>query len=51
MRRFLSDDSGATMIEYGIMLALIAIVCVGAVTALGTGANNAFSNGQLLGSL
>ena len=51
MRRFLSDDSGATMIEYGLMLALIAIVCVGAVTVLGTSANNTFSNGQLLGSL
>jgi pilus assembly protein Flp/PilA len=51
MRRFFSEERGATMIEYGLMLALIAIVCVGAVTALGTGANNVFSNGQLLGTL
>jgi pilus assembly protein Flp/PilA len=51
MRRLFSEDGGATMIEYGLMLALIAIVCVGAVTALGTGANNGLQHGQLLGTL
>jgi pilus assembly protein Flp/PilA len=33
--RFLRDEDGATMVEYGLMVALIAAVCVGAVTALG----------------
>jgi pilus assembly protein Flp/PilA len=33
----LSDQSGATAIEYAMMAALIAVVIVGAVTALGTG--------------
>jgi len=34
--RFLSDESGATAIEYGLIAALIAVVLITAVTALGT---------------
>ncbi len=30
------EDRGATAVEYGLMVALIAVVCIGAVTALGT---------------
>ena len=30
-----SREEGATMVEYGLMVALIAVVCVVAVTALG----------------
>jgi pilus assembly protein Flp/PilA len=30
------DDSGATMVEYGIMVALIAAVCIGVITTIGT---------------
>ncbi|MDP3713088.1 MAG: Flp family type IVb pilin [Mycobacteriales bacterium] len=30
------DDRGATAVEYGLMVALIAAVIIGAVTALGT---------------
>ena len=30
-----NEDEGATMVEYGIMIALIAIVCIAAVTTLG----------------
>ena len=33
---FLSDESGATAIEYGLIAALIAVVIISAVTALGT---------------
>ena len=40
---FVRDEDGATMIEYGIMVALIAVVCIGAVTALGLGANATFT--------
>lgn len=36
MKGFLDDDSGATMVEYALMVAFIAAVCVVAVTALGT---------------
>ncbi len=34
--RFLKDESGATAIEYGLIVSLIAVVIVGAVTAVGT---------------
>ena len=33
---FFKDDEGATMPEYALMIALIAIVCIVAVTPLGT---------------
>jgi pilus assembly protein Flp/PilA len=33
--RFFKDEEGATMVEYGLMLALIAIVCITAVTLIG----------------
>ena len=36
---FLRDEDGATLIEYVLLVALIAAVCVGAVTLLGTSAN------------
>ena len=31
------SEEGATMVEYGLMVALIAVVCIAAVTALGVG--------------
>jgi len=37
------DEEGATMVEYGLMLALIAIVCIVAVTAIGTKLSGLFS--------
>jgi pilus assembly protein Flp/PilA len=37
--RFMSDQSGATAIEYGLIVALIAVVIIGAVTTLGTNLN------------
>ena len=40
---FFKDEEGATMVEYALMLALIAIVCIVAVTAIGTSANNTFT--------
>jgi pilus assembly protein Flp/PilA len=40
----LRDDRGATLVEYGIMIALIAAVCVILVGSLGKRASNAFSS-------
>ena len=37
------DEKGATMLEYALMAALIAVVCIAAVTLLGTNASTAFS--------
>ncbi|GLS01658.1 hypothetical protein GCM10007859_16740 [Brevundimonas denitrificans] len=34
--KFMSDESGATAIEYGLIAALIAVVIISAVTALGS---------------
>ncbi len=36
IRRLWNDEEGATMVEYGLMVALIAVVCIGVVTTLGT---------------
>lgn len=41
---FLLDDRAATMIEYGLMLALIAIACVAAVRMVGSNTNALFDN-------
>jgi pilus assembly protein Flp/PilA len=35
LNRFVRDESGATAIEYGLLAALIAVVIIGAVRALG----------------
>ncbi|HZZ69596.1 MAG TPA: Flp family type IVb pilin [Phenylobacterium sp.] len=40
--RFLKDESGATAIEYGLIAALVAVVLVTALTAVGTNLQNLF---------
>ena len=42
--RFLKDESGATAIEYGLIAALIAVVIITGVTAVGTKLNAAFTS-------
>jgi pilus assembly protein Flp/PilA len=41
--RFLTSEDGPTAVEYAVMLALIIVVCITAITALGTNASNTFS--------
>ena len=41
--QFMSDESGATAIEYGLIAALIAVVIIAAVTALGTNISTQFT--------
>jgi pilus assembly protein Flp/PilA len=41
--RFVKDESGATAIEYGLIVALIAVVIITAVTTIGTNLNTAFT--------
>jgi pilus assembly protein Flp/PilA len=43
LANFISDESGPTAVEYAVMLALIIVVCITAITALGSNANNTFS--------
>lgn len=38
------EEEGATMVEYGIMVSLIAIVCIAAVTTIGTSLQTTFTN-------
>ena len=40
---FLRDESGPTAVEYAVMLALIIVVCIAAITTLGSNANSTFS--------
>ena len=40
--RFLQAEDGPTAVEYAVMLALIIVVCLVAITALGTSANKTF---------
>lgn len=42
LRRFQRDESAATMVEYGIMVALIAAVSIVIITTLGTRVKTAF---------
>lgn len=49
VRKFVKDETGATMVEYGLMLALIAVVCLGAVSLVGTKASALFTT--IAGSL
>ena len=41
--RFAKDESGAALVEYGILVGLIAVVCITAVTLLGTTINGVFT--------
>ena len=41
---FLAREDGPTAVEYAVMLALIIVVCITAITALGTNANKTFTN-------
>jgi pilus assembly protein Flp/PilA len=40
---FVADKSGATAIEYGLIVALIGVVIISAVTALGTNLNTSLT--------
>ena len=42
--RFVKGEAGVTAIEYGLIAALIAVVVIGAVTAVGTNLSTTFSN-------
>lgn len=44
VRRFLVSEDGPTAVEYAVMLALIVIVCLTAITAIGNNANSTFAS-------
>ncbi len=48
---FLQREDGPTAVEYAVMLALIIVVCIGAITTLGQNANSTFTTvGNAVGS-
>jgi pilus assembly protein Flp/PilA len=48
---FLKKEDGPTAVEYAVMLALIIVVCIAAITTLGTNANKTFSSvGSTIGT-
>jgi pilus assembly protein Flp/PilA len=42
--RFAQNESGATAIEYGLIAALISVVCITVLTSVGTKLNTKFSS-------
>ena len=43
LSRFASDESGVTAIEYGLIAALISVVCITAMTTAGTQLNAVYT--------
>ena len=43
-RQFLVSEDGPTAVEYAVMLALIIVVCLTAIQAIGTNANSTFNS-------
>jgi pilus assembly protein Flp/PilA len=44
LKSFLECEDGPTAVEYAVLTALIVVVCIGAITALGTNAKNTYSS-------
>jgi len=44
LRHFLTSEDGPTAVEYAVMLALIVIVCLVSITAIGNNANATFDS-------
>lgn len=44
LRRFLESEDGPTAVEYAVMLALIIVVCLVSIQALGSATSVSFSN-------
>jgi pilus assembly protein Flp/PilA len=41
--KFARDEDGASLVEYAMLLALICVICIGGVSALGTNISSMFS--------
>lgn len=44
IKRFIVSEDGPTAVEYAVMLALIIVVCLTAIQAIGTNANATFTS-------
>lgn len=43
LRKMLRDENGVTAIEYGLIAALLAVVCIGAFTSVGNALSTTFT--------
>ena len=43
MKKFLMNEEGQGMVEYGLIIALVAVVVIGAITLLGNDITNTFN--------
>lgn len=44
LKSFIAEENGASLIEYGLLVGLIAVVAIAAVSALGTRIRNVFDS-------
>jgi pilus assembly protein Flp/PilA len=44
LKKLIKNEKGATAIEYGLIAALIAVACIGAMQGVGNKLNNTFNN-------
>jgi len=44
LKKFMQDESGASAVEYGLLVALIAVVIIAAVSTLGKTISNSFTS-------
>jgi len=44
MKKFFMNEEGQGMVEYGLIIALVAVVVIGAITALGGGIGATFNS-------
>jgi pilus assembly protein Flp/PilA len=44
LRRFIRDTDGATLVEYGLLVLLIAALCIVAIKTMGSGINNTLNS-------
>ena len=53
IKRFLKDEEGVTMVEYGLLAALISVVCIIAITGIGVNLNETYKIicGKLAGAV
>ncbi len=42
--KFVRDEDGASLVEYGLLLSLVAVVCIVAISTLGSSISTMFTN-------
>jgi pilus assembly protein Flp/PilA len=43
LKRFLAAEDGPTAVEYAVMLAMVIVICVGAITTVGSKTNSSIT--------